>query len=118
MGLERQGASTVALKVGRQDYPEPCDHPSRRQCRAKGPDGYGGFWHNRPRWHVWDEEVNDYAAGTGPCEFESARAAREWRDKRAAKTGGGVASHTPSGGSGRSTNQRASSGSAAAQSQR
>ena len=69
-------------RVERADYPEPCDHHSKKQCRAMGPDRYGGFWHERPRWHVWDTQTDDYAAGTGPHQFERRRDAQAWADDR------------------------------------
>lgn len=55
----------------RQDIVEDCEHENPRFCKTK--DG----WHYIPAWHVWDNERNDYAEGTGPGEFDRARDARE-----------------------------------------
>lgn len=57
------------LRIERQDYPSPCDHPNPNRCHAKGPDRYGHYWHDIRSWHVWDTDRGDYAAGTGPHQF-------------------------------------------------
>ncbi len=68
----------MTLKIERQDYPAPCDHPNRGSCHAEGPDQFGEFWHEVRRWHIWDSESDDYAPGTGPHEFGRRTDAIRW----------------------------------------
>jgi hypothetical protein len=68
----------MSLRVKRQDYHRLCDHTNPAQCHAAGPDEHCDYWHTVPAWHVWDDDLNDYATGTGPAQFPRRRDADRW----------------------------------------
>lgn len=69
-------------EVRRQDIVQGCEHENPRFCRAKTERTNHGdqLVHYVKAWHVWDHTTNDYAHGSGPGEFSSAKDAREFRD--------------------------------------